>query len=107
MLHVTEEVYRSYKNIGDGNVINDVKSGPFWVCDLFDNEDDRLLNFIISFSSVIDSNAPIKKKILKKLSIPYVNSPLRQAIHEKKPNILRNAYKKEKSSGVITGSWEV
>ena len=29
MLHVTEEVHQSHKNIDDGNVINEVKSVPF------------------------------------------------------------------------------
>ena len=97
--------YRSYKKFGDENFINDVKNIPFSVCDIFDDEDDRLWGFSELLSGVIDSNAPVKKKILKKPSVPYMNSRLRQAIHRK--NMLRNAYKKEKSSGTITESREI
>ena len=73
---------------------NDVIKIPFFVCDIFDDEDDRLWGFSKLLSGVIDSNAPIKKKILKKPSVPCMNSRLRQAIHRK--NMLRNAYKKGK-----------
>ena len=86
--------YRSYKKFDDESFINDVKNIPFSVCDIFDDEDDRLWSFSKLLSGVIDSNAPVKKKILKKPSVPYMNSRLRQAIHRK--NMLRNAYKKGK-----------
>ena len=86
--------YRSYKKFDDEGFINDVKKIPFSVCDIFDDEDDRLWSVSKLLSGVIDSNAPVKKKILKKPSVPYMNSRLRQAIHRK--NMLRNAYKKGK-----------
>ena len=46
------------------------------------------------FSDIIDKNAPIKKKTLKKPSLPYMNSSLRRAIHKK--NMLYNSYRKGK-----------
>ena len=77
------------KNFDDGTFMNDVKNSSLSVCDIFDDEDDRLWCFSKLLSRVIDSNAPVKKNILKKPSVPY-----RQAIHGK--NMLRNAYEIEK-----------
>ena len=74
--------------------IDDVKNIPFSVCDIFDDEDDRLWSFSKLLSGVIDCNATVKKKFLKKPSEPYINSRLRQAIHKK--NMLYNAYRKGK-----------
>ena len=87
-------LYRSYKKFDDEIFINDVQNIPFSVCDIFDDEDDRLWSFSKLLSDVIDKNAPIKKKILKKPSLPYMNSLLRKSIHKK--NMLHNAYKKGK-----------
>ena len=86
--------YRSYKKFDDQTFIDDVKNIPFSVCDIFDDEDDRLWSFSKLLSGVIDCNAPVKKKVLKKPSVPYMNSRLRQAIHKK--NMLYNAYRKGK-----------
>ena len=81
------------KKIMTESVIDDVKNVPFFVfsCDIFDDENDRLWGFSKSLSSVIDSNAPTKKEILKKPSVPYGNSHRRRAIQGK--NMLYNAYK--------------
>ena len=46
------------------------------------------------FTDIIDKNAPVKKKTLKKPSLPYMNSSLRRAIHKK--NMLYNSYRKGK-----------
>ena len=86
--------YHSYKKFDDETFINDVQNIPFSVCDVFDDVDDRLWSFNKLFSDVIDKDTPIKKKILKKTSLPYMNSRLRRAIHKK--NMLYNAYKKGK-----------
>ena len=86
--------YRSYKKFDDETFINDVKYIPFSVCDIFYDHDDRLWSFNKLLSDVIDKNAPVKKKIIKKPSVPYMNSRLRQAIHKK--NMLYNAYRKGK-----------
>lgn len=86
--------YRSYKTFDEENFINDIKNIPFSICDIFDDEDDRLWSFSKLLSGVIDRNAPIKKKIIKKPSVPYMNSRLRKAMYRK--NMLRNAYRKGK-----------
>ena len=65
------------------------------MCDIFDDEDDRLWSSSRFLLGVIESNAPVKKKILQKLSVSYINSHLWQAVHKK--NMLRNAYRKRKS----------
>ena len=86
--------YRSYRNFDDDIFLNDVQNIPFWVSDIFEDEDDRLWSFGKMFSDMIDKNAPIKKKTLKKPSLPYMNSSLRRAIHKK--NMLHNSYRKGK-----------
>ena len=85
--------YRSYRNFDD-IFLNDVQNIPFWISDVFEDEDDRLWSFGKLFSDVIDKNAPIKKRTLKKPSLPYMNSSLRRAIHKK--NMLYNSYRKGK-----------
>ena len=72
--------YRSYNKFDDQTFIDDVKNIPFSVCDIFDDEDDRLWSFSKLLSGIIDCNAPVKKKVLKKPSVPYMNSRLRKAI---------------------------
>ena len=78
----------------DETFINDVKYTPFSMCDIFYDHDDRLWSFNKLLSDVIDKNASVKKKIIKKPSVLYMNSRLRQAIHKK--NMLYNAYRKGK-----------
>ena len=86
--------YCSYKKIDNETFINDVKYYPFSVCHIFDDHDDRLWNFNKLLSDIIDKNAPVQKKIIKKPSVPYMNSRLRQVIHKK--NMLCNACRKGK-----------
>ena len=84
--HIAPKIiyYRSYKKFDDNIFFNDVQNIPFWVSDVFEDEDDSLWSFGKLFSDVIDKNAPIKKRILKKPFLPYMNSSLRRAIHKKK-----------------------
>ena len=56
----------SLQKFDDNIFLNDVQNIPFWVCDVFEDEDDRLLSFGKLFSDVIDKNAPIKKRTYKK-----------------------------------------
>ena len=86
--------YRSYKKFDDEIFLNDVQNIPFWVSDIFEDEDDRLWSFGKLFTDIIDKNAPVKKKTIKKPSLPYMNSSLRRAIHKK--NMLYNSYRKGK-----------
>ena len=86
--------YRNYKKFNDDTFMNDVQNIPFSVCDVFDDVGDRVWSFNKLFSDMIDENAPIKKKTLKKPSLPDMNSRLRCAIHTK--NMLYNAYRREK-----------
>ena len=54
--------YRSYRNFDDDIFLNDVQNIPFWISDVFEDEDDRLWSFGKLFSDIIDKNAPIKKE---------------------------------------------
>ena len=75
--------YRRHKKFDDETFINDLQNNPFSICDVFGDVDDRLWSFNKLFSDIIDKNAPLKKKTLKKTYLTYLNSRLRRAIHRK------------------------
>ena len=50
--------YRSYKNFDDDIFLNDVQNIPFWISDVFEDEDDRVWSFGKLFSDVIDKKCP-------------------------------------------------
>ena len=62
------------------------------VCDIFDDPDDKAWCFTKVLTDVMEKNAPVKSKVIKKPQIPYMNSKLRKAMHKR--NMLRNKYKK-------------
>ena len=59
---------------------------------MVDDPDDRAWCFTKVLSDVMEKNAPVKSKVIKKPQIPYMNSKLRKAMHKR--NMLRNKYKK-------------
>ena len=84
--------YRSYRKFEERIFINDLDCIPTSVCDVFDDPDDKLWCYTKLVSNVVDSNAPIKCKVVKKPSVPFMNGNLRDAMHKR--NMLYNKYKK-------------
>ena len=84
--------YRSYKHFNEEFYVRDLHSAPFTLCDIFDDPDDRAWCFTKVLSDVMEKNAPVKSKVIKKPQIPYMNSKLRKSMHKR--NMLRNKYKK-------------
>ena len=84
--------YRSYKHFDEESYVRDLYSAPFVICDIFDDPDDKAWCFTKVLSDVMEKNAPVKSKVIKKPQIPYMNSKLRKAMHRR--NMLRNKYKK-------------
>ena len=62
------------------------------LCYIFYDPDDRAWCFTKVLSDVMEENAPVKSKVIKKPQIPYMNSKLRKAMHKR--NMLRNKYRK-------------
>ena len=84
--------YRRYWKFEESIFINDLDCIPTSVCDVFDDPDDKLWCKTKLVSNVVDSNAPIKRKVVKKPSVPFMNGNLRHAMHKR--NMLYNEYKK-------------
>ena len=84
--------YRSYKHSNEESYVRDLNFAPFMVCNMFDDSGDRAWCFTKVLSDVMEKNAPVKSKVIKKPQIPYMNSKLRKAMHKR--NMLRNKYKK-------------
>ena len=84
--------YRSFKHFNDDAFLQNITSAPFHVGDVFDDiEDVAWFNSKI-LADIVDEHAPIKTKIIKCDSVPYMNSALRKAQYAR--NMARNKYKR-------------
>ena len=83
---------RSYKNFNDGDFCNAVSTAPFHVCENFDDVDDMAWYTSKLLNDVIDEHAPVKKKLIKQESVPYMNGRLRKAMYQR--NMARNKFRK-------------
>ena len=84
--------YRSYKNFDDNEFIRDISNVPLHVGEIFDDIDDLSWFTSSLLIDVINEHAPVKSKILKRASVPYMNSKLRKAIYRR--NMARNKFRK-------------
>ena len=71
---------------------NDIASAPFQVCEVFDDVDDMVWLTNELLSDIVNHHAPVKRKLIKRESVPYMNSKLRKNIYQR--NMIRNKYKK-------------
>ena len=62
------------------------------LCYIFYDPDDRAWCFTKVLSDVMEENAPVKSKVIKKPQIPYMNSKLHKAMHKR--YMLRKKYRK-------------
>ena len=83
--------HRSYRKFEESVFINDLDCIPTSVCDVFDDQDDKLWCYTKLVSNVVDSNASIKCKVVKKPSVPFMNGNLCHAMYT--GNMLYNKYK--------------
>ncbi len=83
-------VYRSFKNFNEKDYVNDVSMIPFHVSYVFDDTDDVVWFHDKLLYDVVESHAPLKRRRLKKESVPYMNSELRKV--QNRRNQLRNSY---------------
>ena len=87
--------YRSYKRFDEEIYRRDISSAPFHVGYIFDDFDDKFWFNQTLLSNIIDSHAPVKRKITVKKPLPCMNSRLRKECHRK--SMLRNRYFKYRS----------
>ena len=84
--------YRSYKKFDDNEFIKDISNVPFHVGEIFDDIDDLSWFTSSLLIDIINVHAPVKSKILKHASVPYMNSQLRKSIYRR--NMTRNKFRK-------------
>ena len=75
--------YRSYKHFNELDFTNDIEVAPFHVAYIFDDVDDTAWFHATLIKDVMDSHALIKTKIIKKESVPFMNSKLRKAQYKR------------------------
>ena len=94
-------MYRSYRKFEKNAYVHDLSTAPYHVGEVFDDVDDAYWYFETLTKQIIDENAPLKKKVIRNNSVPYMNGALRKAINVK--NMYRRKFYKHKSSA----TWEV
>ena len=75
--------YRSYKTFDENNFKFDISTAPYHVADIFDDYDDNFWFQHCLISDIIETHAPLKRKKLRKRPVPFMNSALRKACHQK------------------------
>lgn len=84
--------YRSYKHFIENDFLQDLSYTPFHVGDIFDDIEDVAWFNSELLRDVIDSHVPIRSKVIKCDSVPYMNGRLRKAYYKR--NMARNKFKK-------------
>ena len=84
--------YRSYKKLNESEYCQHISSAPFHVGEIFDDVEDMAWFTSKLLSDIADEHAPIKTKIIKKKSVPYMNGKLRHAMYKR--NMSRNKFRK-------------
>ena len=84
--------YRSFKKFAEPEFLYDIACAPFHVMEIFDDVDDMAWYTSALIRSIIDEHAPMKSKVVKSASVPYMNSALRKAQYKR--NMARNKFRK-------------
>lgn len=87
----THILYRSFKHFDKELFLRDIRCTPFQNVFSFTDPEKAMSWWINVFTNILDKHAPIKKKRVRKSSIPpWLNNDIKQAMKK------RNALKKEK-----------
>ena len=70
--------YRSYKKFDEKNFLSDVKLANFGV---FVDPDQAYDNLVCTFKKLVDKHAPLKTKMLRGNSVPFMTRELRKGIY--------------------------
>ena len=93
--------YRTFKTFDETSFKHDIEMAPYHVGEIFDDFDDTYWFNHTLVKYVMDNHAPLKHKQMVKHPVPFMNSKLRKACHQKA--MLRNIYFK---NGRTKCSWE-
>ena len=70
---------------------NSISTAPFHVSEIFDDVEDMAWYTSKLLNDVIDEHAPMKRKLIKQESVPYMNGRLRKAMYQR--NMARNEFR--------------
>ena len=87
-------IYRSYKSFNDFDFKKELAYAPFHVADIFDDLDDAENFHLTLIGDIIEHHAPLKRRKPVDKPVPYINSKMRKACHQK--SMSRNRYLKKK-----------
>ena len=88
--------YRSYKKFDIEKFHNDLDNIPTDECITSANVDKQMNDFINAYTNVVNDHVPLKKKIIKKQQVPFMNRELKCEIFKK--SMFRNKYYKCRNS---------
>ena len=75
--------YRSYKSFDTEAFNQDLASVPWHVVENENNIDDAVLTWKKLFSEIADAQAPLKKRRLKGVAVPWMNDKIRVAMRDR------------------------
>ena len=76
-------VYRSMKHFCDKSFQNDLDKVPLHIFNIFEDVADIYWAQNMLFTSVLNEHAPLKVKSINKHQVPYMNSELHKAMHNR------------------------
>ena len=66
--------YRSYKKFDEVKFNDELNMAPFHVGLVFDDVNDSMWYHNKLLRDIADSHAPLKKKVIKRVQVPYMNA---------------------------------
>ena len=70
-------------NFNEDDFTQDIAKAPFQVSEIFDDIDDKIWFYNNLLINVIETHAPMKRKLIKCKQVPYMHGKLRKAINVK------------------------
>ena len=84
--------YRSFKGFDENAFIQDLKNVPWHIVDDESNVNDAVLTCNKLFTEVADSHAPLKRRLVKGTTAPWMNNKIAEAMRDRNYH-LRKAQK--------------
>ena len=75
--------YRSYKNLNTNSFVADLNNVPWHVIENEDDIDNAVLSWNTLFTEVANSHAPVKKRRVKGVSIPWINNKINELMKDR------------------------
>ena len=84
--------YRSFKGFDENAFIQNLKNVPWQIVDDESNVNDAVLTWNKLFTEVADSHAPLKRRLVKGTTAPWMNNKIAEAMRDRNYH-LRKAQK--------------